>query len=537
MSALKKAVPFLILGGVAAMVGGGVFAYNRAEAKQKEARDQAFTDLSQCLMGDIIASGDDTLNRIGKIQNRVAHRTNEGDAEGGREWPGRCATITRDMSESVRTSSFLDEGAKRDLLKELERLQKELELPNAAAADLGLPILALWRVAEKHKISVTRSSSVAGPPVIPVMPDLEKALLPFGGVQPIANGPAWAFYADGRGDNKHYVCSLAGDALECTGFEREGSFYAIGTWSSPARIPFWDGAGSLLLLNGNKLEPVETKFSGVDPRVHLSESGTLYALGTAFVGEEVKQLLVVRTAEGKTKTVGLEKALEKASEGAGADAVTATLLANNVLIRRTAEDGIHGDLQLFTIGDDAKLTDAGKMPAKGSVDMVPAICRIASGYALDLSVRQTTLMFWDNGKWAGPVNSDARGLACAPSGVWVAERQVCNGSGCTDVLAAKDVDKLLQTTGALPSSTKFGDKSVLAWHAREGSGVMVRVATIGSKDTPTETVVSETSSKGGSPNVYGDTNGAIVFDEGDGKLIGVRVKADGSVIPLAVTLK
>src|SRR5689334_23781718 len=40
MSALKRAVPFLILGGVAAMVGGGVFAYNRAEAKQKEQRDQ-----------------------------------------------------------------------------------------------------------------------------------------------------------------------------------------------------------------------------------------------------------------------------------------------------------------------------------------------------------------------------------------------------------------------------------------------------------------------------------------------------------------
>ncbi|MBL8741427.1 MAG: hypothetical protein JNK04_10045 [Myxococcales bacterium] len=538
MSALKRSIPFLILGGVAAMVGGGVYAYNRAETNQKRQRDQAFTDLSQCLMGDIVASGDDTLNKISRIQNRAAHRGDEASGESsGSAWPGRCATITRDMSDSVRTSSFLDETAKRDLLKELERLQKDLEQPSALTADLGLPILALWRVAEKHKVEVTRSSNVEGPPIVPSLENADKAIMPFSGIQTIANGPAWAYLVNGVGPNKHGVCSLTGDALACKVFEHEGGFYPIGTWSSPTAIPFGDGQGNVLLFDGAKLVKVETKFSGTDPRLHVSENGTLYMAGTAFVGEEVQQRLVVRTAAGKMKSANLEKALDKASEGAGRDAITATILGENVLIRRTAEDGVKGELQLFPIGEDATLTEGEKMPRQGNLDTLPSICRVAAGFALDLSVRQTTLMFYDKGRWSGPMTSAWKGLGCAPSGVWVGNREVCNPSGCSEAIDWSEIESFQKMMGTLPASTKIGDKLVIAWSAREGSGLMVRVSD--KKKTASEVFVSETSSKSAIPEVIADTDGALVFGEtgSDKKLVGVRVKADGSVVPLAVTME
>lgn len=540
MSALKKAVPFLILGGVAAMVGGGVFAYNRAEAKQKEQRDQAFTDLSQCLLGEIIASGDDTLNKISKIQNRIVIGSEDpADADAGKTWPQRCGTITRDMSESVRTSSFLDEGAKRDLLKELERLQKDLEVPNAATSDLGLPILALWRAAEKHKIQVTKSSNVAGPVLVPSLENAEKAVMPFTRLETIASGSTWAYLVTGTGDSKQYVCSLAGDELACKGFEHAGALDPIGTWSGPKGIAFADAVGGVFLFDGEKLTALDTKFSGGAPRLHVSENGNVYMVGTAFIGDEVKQLLAVRTANGKTKTVSLEKALDRASDGAGKDAMTATILADNVLIRRTAEDGLKGELQLFAISDDAKLTEGGKMPAQGSVDMVPSVCRMATGFALDLSVRQTTLMFFDKGKWSGPLTSARRGLACTPAGVSVGNQELCSSSGCRELFSADEVKTFEKLSGTSPKSAKMGDKVVLSWYAREGSGVMVHVGPASGKGPATELFVSETSQKYDAPNVYADDSGALVFGQlgSDGKLVGVRVKADGSVVPLPVTMK
>jgi hypothetical protein len=295
----------------------------------------------------------------------------------------------------------------------------------------------------------------------------------------------------------------------------------------------------VLLFDGEKMTTVETKFSGAAPRLHVSENGSVYMVGTAFVGEEVKQLLAVRSANGKTKTVSLEKALERASEGAGADAMTATILAENVLIRRTAEDGMKGELLLFAISEDAKLTEVGKMPAQGSVDMVPSICRMAEGFALDLSVRQTTLMFFDKGKWSGPLTSARRGLACTPTGVSVGNQELCSPSGCREVVSAEQIQSFEKLSGTSPRSTKLGDKVVLAWYAREGSGVMVRVGPASGKGPASEVFVSDTSQKYGAPNVYGDGNGALVFGQlgSDNKLVGVRVKADGSVVPLAVTLK
>ena len=537
MSALKKALPFMILGGVAAMVGGGVFAYNRAEAKQKAQRDQAFTDLSQCLLGDVVASGDDTLGRMTLVRNRIAHRTEAALADdAGKPWPQRCGTITRDMADSVRTSSFLDDSAKRDLLKELEQLQKEVELPNAINTDLGLPILGLWRVAEKHGVRVTGKSSIAGPPLLAPMSGIED--LPFSRVEPVYNGPSWAFLAPSKADpTKNHLCAVVNDALECTGFESDVAVLPMGSWSAPNALPFWDG-NQLQLLRDGKLEVTGPKFAGVEPKVYVDERGTVYMLGTVFADEQVKMQLVVKPAAGNAKVVGLEKALDRASEGAAADAVTATLLANNVMIRRTAADGVSGTLQMFAISDDAKLAEPVTVPAEGSTDLIPLNCRVGKGFAVDLSVRKSKIVFWQDGKWSAPISPEKVVSTCAPSGVWTGNGAVCTASGCVELFSKEQTDAFIGALGGLPSTTRFGDKVVAAWAGREGSGTVVQVGKLGEKLPLGEVLIAEKSdTRGQRPRVYGDDTGATVFAEIAGHLIGARVKADGSVVPLKVTMR
>jgi hypothetical protein len=537
MSALKKALPFMILGGVAAMVGGGVFAYNNAEAKQKQQRDQAFTDLSQCLLGDIVASGDDTLGRMTLVRNRIAHRTEAALAdESGKAWPQRCGTITRDMADSVRTSSFLDDSAKRDLLKELEQLQKEVELPNAINTDLGLSILGLWRVAEKHGVRVTAASSVAGPPLLTPVNGIDD--LPFSRVEAVFNGPSWAFLGSSKTDpTKSHLCAVVNNGLDCQSFTSDAALVPVGTWSAPNTLPFWDG-NQVQILRDGKLEVVGPKFAGVEPKVYVDERGTVYLLGMVFTDEEVKMQLVVKPASGKAKVVSVEKALDRASEGAAADAVTATLLANNVMIRRTGADGVSGTLEMFAISDDAKLAEPVTVPAEGSTDLIPLNCRVGKGFAVDLSVRTSKIVFWQDGKWSAPISPEKVVSACAPSGVWTGDGAVCTASGCVELFSKDQTDAFVGALGRLPSSTRFGDKVVAAWAGREGSGTVVQVGKAGEKLPQTEALIAEKSDANGQrPRVYGDETGATVFAEIAGHLIGARVKADGSVVPLHVSLK
>jgi len=542
MSTLKKAAPFLILGGVAAMVGGGVLAYNSAEAKQKLAREQAFTDLSQCLLGEIVASGDDTINSINMIQNRVAHRPDATRGnEDGKPWPQRCGGYARDMGDAVRTSSFLDESAKRDLLKETDLLTKDLESVGATGSYLAHPVLGVWRAAEKHGLAMTQSSNAIGPPKPAVFDSASQGTdVPFSSVLPIRNGPSWHFLAV-RKDKPGALssCTPTAQGLSCVDFTFDGALNPIGTWSNPSFIPLWDGR-QLQRLNDGKIEPLDTKIVGAEPRVHVDEKGTLYLIGTSFVDDEVKLRLTVVPLGGKPKSVTLEKALDKASEGAAADAVTATLLGPNVVIRRTGADGVSGELQMFAITEGAKLAEPTKIPSTGSVDLIPNICRVGNAFALNLSPQGTSLVFYEGGKWSAPAKSDKHGFDCTPAGgVWIGDGDYCRAGSCSEVFSKEDSEAFIGSLGGLPRSDLVGDKVVSVWGAKEGSGLLLRIATLGDKSAAVELLVSEKSDpkRWNLAGVYGDATGATVLAEVEQRVIGARVTADGKVLPLKITTK
>jgi hypothetical protein len=193
---------------------------------------------------------------------------------------------------------------------------------------------------------------------------------------------------------------------------------------------------------------------------------------------------------------------------------------------------------MFAISDAAKLAEPVAVPAKGSTDLIPRNCRTGKGFALDLSIRQTSIMFWEDGKWSGPVTPKHRGFNCAPSGVWVGDNLVCTSTGCVEVIGKDQADAFAAALQHQPSSTRFGELVVAAWGARDGSGTVVQVSKLGEKKPLSEQLIAEKSdTTGRHPRVYGDANGATVFAEISGHLFGARVKADGSLVPLKVTTK
>ncbi len=131
-SLFRRAAPFVVILGIAGSAFGTWAVYARTKDKQRVARENAFAELSVCLLGERVASGDDTINGISATQARVAHATNpdRGSVQ-GTSWPQRCSTQARDMMEAIRQSTLLDEAARIDLLKVLDELAKELDGPRA----------------------------------------------------------------------------------------------------------------------------------------------------------------------------------------------------------------------------------------------------------------------------------------------------------------------------------------------------------------------------------------------------------------------
>ncbi len=541
MSSVKKFVPVAVLLGVGAMVGGGVYAYKRAVGKQQEAREQAFADLSQCLLGEVVVSGDDTINGLNATQNRLGHRpdSTRGVVDGA-PWPQRCGGQARKMMDAVRDSSFMDDHPKREMLKVLDVLAKDLEAKGATEIYLAGSVLQVWRQAEKAGIAMGKSSSIVGPPKPALMEGGNAAAeLPFSTILPVRGGPQWHFLAE-RKDKVGTIasCATSKEGLTCAEFAFDGSLNPVGTWSDAQRLPVWDGK-KLSILTGGKLEEISLDIAG-EPRVHVDDKGSVYALGTIFANEEVKLSLAVRHEGKKVKSVALEKALEKASEGAGADAVTAVLVGSNVVIRRTMADGYSGELQMFAIDVDLSLGKPVPIKTDGSPNSVPSVCRVGDSFALQADRRQTRLHFFDGQKWTGPVKSDAPGFDCsAAGGVWLAQRTYCRPSGCIDAFAKEDEDAFMAAIKAVPDSTFSGDKLVNVWSVKEGHGTMVRVGAPGDAKSAEETLIYERSDPkgGGQDGAFGDKHGAWVLSEIEGRVIGAHVTPDGKVGPIKVSSK
>lgn len=516
----KKALPFVILALIAAFFGGGWFLYKRTEDKQRIAREQSFADLSQCLLGEPIASGDDTINGISETQARVAHLPDlaRGGVD-GKPWPQRCTLQVSNMMDAVRESSMMDEAQKRDLLKVLDELGKELESSDAQKKYLPSTVLPVWRAAEKAKLLVAPSSSVAGPPRPAVMKG--SAELPFTTLLPVRGGPRWVFLVERKEKSGSYaVCAQKPEGLACKPFASEGSVSAGGNWESEDYLPVSVDGKAGLVHDGKIQElPGETLHGDA----YVDEKGTFYGLAFVTDASEVQKLMLSVHPFGKgAKRIDLAEILkEQLPESVMLEAGT-YVLGRSLLITSGP------DLLQVPFDEKGKLGKPSTIGPRGQggVDA----CRIASGFVIAAG---SSLYFQDGSKWSKPVNSPQGPIQCTPGAV-VRGFQYCTTSGCTEPLSKVEQDAYL-LAGPLPDWAVLGDKLVMAWAAKEGAGLFASVRAL-KGGQPEDTVFAEhIVEKSPAMGLFADPNGAIVVSEVEGRVLGAKIGTDGKVGPLAVS--
>lgn len=525
---LKKAVPFIVVIGLAGIIGGGVVAYQSAEEKQTVRREQAFVDLSQCLFGERVEASDTAANAITGMQARAAHLPDGVRwPEGGSPWPQRCAEPSRELMNALRDSSLWKDEPKRVLMKEVDLLAQDLDRPDAHSAFLTRTVVGLWRAAEEYGLKMGASSSLPGPPKTErIGADLGSLSLPFGHVLPIPDGPVWHFLATIK-DKPDAIasCAPSEDGLSCVEFQSEKvHFKPLGSWESPAFLP-QDGDRSLCLLKGGTLEKTAIDF----PRsVHVDADGTFYVVHDLVeTGQtEVTKKLTIRPVGKNSIMLELSKVFGDRVDLS--NAVDIFVLGPAVYAR------LPDKTVRAAVSRDGTVTEVADIPYE------PKMCRAGTQFVVGGGAK---LKFVDGSKvteLATGAKSDELRKQCSSSGsVQVGGRILCRSTGCVEVFDETGYPLFVKSVQHPLVMDTVGDRIVYTWGAKDGSGLLMHVGEPGlvaeGKDI---VIVDKTGGKGPSQmGVFGGDKIALAFANIEGQLIGFRVTASGDVGPIKIAWK
>ncbi|NUP09448.1 MAG: hypothetical protein HOW73_25625 [Polyangiaceae bacterium] len=528
MSGVKKALPFVILLGIGAMAGGGIYVYKNTEKKQLARREQAYADLSQCLFGERVEAPDTAATSITSMQARGAHLPDSTRwVEGGMPWPQRCKDNADELMSALRDASMMKEDPKRNLMKELAPLVDDLKKPDAQTSYLVRSVVGFWRSAEQNGLLMAAESKVAGPEKTGrIDADLPSLALPFASILPVGNGPTWHFLGT-RNDKKDALasCSANEDGLQCLEFTSDDSFFPNGTWESAAFLPE-DVSGGIALLRDGKLE--KTKIT-VPKSVHVDAAGTVFAVNSPFVDDALRPQLVIQPLGKEPTTIQLQKLLEKrVPEGFD---MQSTFVLGGSLVAPLEDKSL-----AFPLTAEGKLGE----PIAIALDDHP--CRAGAQYVL---TDDKKLQFFDGAKTTEVTipskdSSFRARAACSPSGaVQIGGRVLCRSSGCVEVIDETGYKLFEENVQHPPVMDVIGDRIVYTWGAKDGAGLLVHVGDKGMVPNGKDIlVVEKTGGKGPSKmGVFGGPKGAIAVADVEGTLIGFRITENGEVGPLKVTWK
>jgi hypothetical protein len=516
MSTLKKVLPFAVLLGIAGVFGGTYAVYASTKARQEQARRDAFADLSMCLLGERVASGDDTINGITANQARVAHVLDERrGVVDGKPWPQRCAQHSVALMDAVRASSLLDEAAKSDLLKVSDELAKELAAPRAQDAYLARAVLALWRSAEKSGLLIGESSSVAGPPrptPLEGSPDVS-----FSSMYLVPGGPQWAFLVERKDKpNTLGACSIGKDDLECREFATEGFIKNGCTWDSLDHLPIVEDRSLKILERGKRVEVGSIAAS--HDECHVDAEGNFFGLVQGY-----ERKLLVRTVGKELVEKRLDELLEVEES---APIVAAFVVGTHLIVDRS------GALEGYALGPKG-LQKKSKLDLGKSPSSAYRFARAGKNWFLQTVSEETTQRLFDGAKLGPPVKATSPFLGTLASGHSFTRQQLCDAERCQSWMEDVEAQAFREATGQIPAKGVFGGNLVLGWAAKEGQGVLMRISKLGDPDSAKEVLISERSDpKKTIVLVYGDDDGAVIFAEIEKRVVGARVKADGSVGPM-----
>jgi hypothetical protein len=523
MSTLKKAAPFVVLLTIGGLFAGTWAVYSGTKEKQRKAREDAFAELSVCLLGEKVPSGDDTINGINAAQARLAHAVDSArGAVDGKPWPQRCAGEAKSMMEAVRLSSLMDETAKVDLLKVLDELGKELELPRSQDNYLARGVLAVWRSAEKSGVLMGEASKSQGPPRL--KPLGASPEVPFSGLYSVPGGPNWAFLTD-RKDKPDVLaaCHLTANDLSCREFSSSGKITTNCSWDSFDYLPLAEDR-QLKVLHQGQLVPVDV---GLVDSCHIDAAGNFYGVGSST---EERQL-IFKPFGKKALSKRLSRVLRDAELAEEDNLGVARFIVGTTLVVDLGET-----LHAIALGPEAALEGKATKLAQSPKDRYEFVRAGATWYLRTLGSSLSLRTF--DGKVLGePVVPPAPFVGTPnPSGFLFTASSVCSAKGCRSWIDETSAEAFRVGTGRMPSRDMAGERLVLGWAAKEGQGVMLRVSELGAPAPADQDVlISERSDpKNTAILVFGDPNGAMVLAEIEKRVVGARVKADGSVGPVVV---
>ncbi|MFO0551564.1 MAG: hypothetical protein U0271_24465 [Polyangiaceae bacterium] len=564
---MKKALPFILLALILSFFGGGYLLYRSQETKQAARRGQTFADLSQCLFGELIQSPDETSKKMDKLQMHLGYRPPAmRGMRGGKPWPQNCVLPAKDMMAAVRESTLLDDYPKREMLKELDALVKELEAANAANNYLARPVLAVWRAAEKGNVVMAKSSDLEGPPSSVEPVGFGKSTV--ANLEASANGPEWFFFgpatqSDDGSNVPQVACSLVAGGLSCTQFTAEESFLKqFGSFDSPTTVLFTSGQKLYLLADG-KLAPVQVP--DFVEAAHVDEKGNVSALGLEEKKDKDKETGDERVTlvpkffwieKGKSpKVAPLDEVLKGLSEEElGMNYVR--LIGREIIV---IVPGKTGESRLVSIpiqpdGTLGKPADLGEKFANG--DSVVA-CRAGANFVLAIgSDAGERLVFRQKGASKVQQVSES-GFVCSPNGyVGVSQKKFCNPDRCVDIRPKKKVDDLMKPEEVMPVGSEsqkttalIGDQVVSVWTLAIATGggsstgtaqvVFGSFGAAGSDKEPKETVLNEATIDKAIVdwNLYSSSDGAVLLTTVGRDVAGIYVSATGEFSPMKVTLK
>lgn len=538
MARLSTIIPIAAVVVLAGGAAGGWFVCTKTEAKQKAKREQAFADLSQCLFGERVEGAEEAASAITAMQARGGHLPQANRwVDQGVAWPQRCGTYAKDLVDATRDSSFIEEEAKRALMKDAAELGEELAKPDAQTGFLARPITALWKDAKTHGLTFASTSKVSNPP-----PKTERigvtfdALeVPFVNLLPVMRGPQWHFLVT-RKDKKDKLgsCIPSESGLACKEFESDFAFMPEGGWESPSFLPQVTDHSIRVLREGVLVDPGLPERA----RVYMDKSGTLFALAQAWDNDNkdaIEKLLI--KPDGKdAKAINLGKLLDKRPNISKDAPLTADFIGQGLTVV-TQVDGKEKKLR-FPLSPEGALGDPIEIP-KGPV------CRAGSRYVFR-EIENKMITFLEGDKLGESLSlpsveaATSRDFSCSASGsVQIDSRRLCRPKpvGCVEVLDKESFEVFKANVQHLPVIDTVGDRIVYTWGAKDGSGLLVHIGAPGFVATGRDVlVVDKTGGKGPQKmGVFGGEKLAIAIADVEGKLVAFMIKADGSVAPVPVT--
>lgn len=538
MARLKTILPIAALVLLAGGAAGGWFVCTKTEAKQKTKREQAFADISQCLFGERVEGAEEAASAITAMQARGGHLPPSSRwVDQGVAWPQRCGTYAKDLLDATRESSFIDEEAKRVLMKDASDLVEELAKPDAQTGFLARPVTALWKDAKTHGLSFASSSKVANAPpkTERIGVTFEALEVPFLNLLPVMRGPQWHFLVTRR-DKKDKLgsCVPSEAGLACKEFESDYAFMPEGGWESPSFLPQVADHSIRVLHDGALVDPGLPERA----RVYMDNAGTLFALAQAWDNDKkdaIEKLFI--KPEGKpAKEVNLAKLLDKRPDISKDAALTADFIGQGISVI-TQIDGKEKKLR-FPLSADGTLGEPIQVPRS-------TMCRAGARYVFR-EVENKMITYLDGDKLAESISlpsveaAASRDFSCSASGsVQIDSRRLCRPKpvGCVEVLDKESFDVFKANVQHLPVIDTVGDRIVYTWGAKDGSGLLVHIGDPGFVAAGRDVlVVDKTGGKGPQKmGMFGGDKFAIAIADVEGKLVAFMIKADGSVGPVPVT--